>query len=194
MAAKRKKTKAASKKPAKSAKGSANKKSASKPAKKAAAKKPAAKKATAKKAAKPAKTAKPAKAAPVKAAKPAKTATPADGASPAKPSLQADILAMARELYGNRSDAELLALDPNDIDEMDPSMFYELIQEKFGVKADPDNDYFGGFGGPIQKMIAFVESRWDGKTRKDTPTPPGDWLEEYVHPATDKAVTKTAEE
>ena len=60
--------------------------------------------------------------------------------------------------------------------------FYELLGEKYGVEADPENDYFGGFGGPIEKLIAFVESRWDGKTRKDTPMPPGDWLEEYVHP------------
>jgi len=100
-------------------------------------------------------------------------------------SLKAEILAMARQLYGDRTDEELLALDPNDIDAMDPSMFYELLGEKYGVEADPDNDYFGGFGGPIKKLIAFVESRWDGKTRKDTPMPPGDWLEEYVHPETE---------
>ena len=105
-------------------------------------------------------------------------------AAPSEPkaSLQTEILAMARQLYGDKTDEELLALDPNDIDAMDPSMFYELLGEKYGVEADPDNDYFGGFGGPIKNLIAFVESRWDGKTRKDTPMPPGEWLEEYVHP------------
>jgi hypothetical protein len=115
-------------------------------------------------------------------------ATAGDDAVPApveddRPSLKTEILAMARQLYGNKSDDELLALDPNDIDAMDPSMFYELLGEKYGVEADPDNDYFGGFGGPIRKLIAFVESRWDGKTRNDTPMPPGDWLEEHVHTA-----------
>lgn len=170
----------------------AKKKAAKAPAKKAAAKKAAPKKAAAKKAA-------PKKAAPMKAAakkqpapkkpaakKPAKEAIEVVeapvAAAEAKPSLQAEILAMARQLYGNKSDEELLALDPNDIDAMDPSMFYELLGEKYGVEADPDNDYFGGFGGPIKKLIAFVESRWDGKTRKDTPMPPGEWLEDYVHP------------
>ena len=109
-------------------------------------------------------------------------AADADDASAPKPSLQAEILAMARQLYGDKTDEELLALDPNDVDAMDPSMFYELLGEKYGVEADPDNDYFGGFGGPIKNLIAFVESRWDGTTRKDTPMPPGEWLEEYVHP------------
>jgi hypothetical protein len=193
---------------AKPAKKKAAKAPAKKGAKKGAAKKAAPKKAAPKKAA--AKKAAPAKAAPkkkpaaVKAAKAPKApkesiAEPievveieaadqgtdaADVAAPveSKASLQTEILAMARQLYGDKTDEELLALDPNDIDAMDPSMFYELLGEKYGVEADPDNDYFGGFGGPIKNLIAFVESRWDGKTRKDTPMPPGDWLEEYVHP------------
>jgi len=186
MAAKKTKKKAAAKKsapkkkapPKKAAKGAkkvAAKKSA--PAKKPAAKKPAAKKPASNKPA---------------ANKPPKDSievvevvevreVPATQAA----SLQAEILAMARQLYGDRTDEELLALDPNDIDAMDPSIFYELLGEKYGVEADPDNDYFGGFGGPIKKLIAFVESRWDGKTRRDTPMPPGDWLEEYVHPETE---------
>jgi len=192
--------KAAPKKAAKGAK-TAKAAKAAKPAKKAAAKKPAAKKA-------------PMKAAPKKkpAAKKPAVKQPAvkeadeavdwlasedDGgggddvvsttpafSSGAKPTLRAEILAMARQLYGDRTDEELLALDPNSIDAMDPSMFYELLGEKYGVEADPDNDNFGGFGGPISKLIAFVESRWDGETRKDTPMPPGEWLEEYVHPET----------
>ena len=168
----------------------AKKKTAAKPAKKAAkatAKKASAKKATAKKAtakkatkatAKPA--AKPAAKQPA-AAKPAKPAAPAGG-------LRDEILAMARELYGDRTDAELLALDPNDIDAMDPNIFYEMLGEKYGVQADPDNDNFGGFGGTIEHLIKFVESKWNKQTKIDTPMPPGDWLEEYVHPATDEVV------
>ncbi len=173
--------------------GKTKKKSAKKPAKKTAKKAPAkkvakgAKKAAPKKAA--AKKAAPKKAAPKKAPpakKPAKKAPKETveviEVAGAKASLQTEILAMARELYGaNRTDEELLAFDPNDVDAMDPSMFYELLGEKYGVAADPDNDYFGGFGGTIAKTIAFVEARWDGTTRKDTPMPPGDWLEEYVH-------------
>jgi hypothetical protein len=168
-----------------------------KPAKKQTAKKPAAKKAAKKPAKKPAKkvTAKKAsakKAAPKPAAKkPAKpTAKKPPKAPAAAGGLRDEILAMARTLYGDKTDAELLALDPNDIDEMDPSIFYELLTEKYGVQADPDNDYFGGFGGTIAKTIAFVESKWNGATRKETPTPPADWLEEYVHPATDEAVAE----
>lgn len=192
MAAKKTKKQAAGKKPAK-------KKA---PAKKAAtAKKAAPKKATPKRkpaAKKPAKkpAPKPKKPAPKKPAKEQievietpdtapEIGTDAPAAGDSTPSLRDEILAMARQLYGDRTDEELLALDPNDIDAMDPSMFYELLGEKYGVQADPDNDYFGGFGGPIRKLIEFVEGRWDGKTRKDTPMPPGDWLEEFVHPETE---------
>jgi hypothetical protein len=100
--------------------------------------------------------------------------------------LQGEILAMARSLYGDRSDAELLALDPNSIDEMDPATFYEMVGEKFGVEGDPSNENFGGFGGPIRSLIEFVGSRWDGKTRGDAPMPPQAWLDEFVHPATER--------
>jgi hypothetical protein len=172
-----KKAKAKAKKAAKKKAAPAKKKKTKKAAKKVVAKG----KAKGKAAAKPKAKAK-AKAAPrAKAAAPA-AAAPASGDSRAK--LQGEILAMAKDIYGNRSDAELLALDPNDIDEMDPSIFYELLAERYGVASDPDNDYFGGYGGPISKTIDFIASRWDGKTNKSTPMPPGDWLEEYVHPAT----------
>jgi hypothetical protein len=177
------KKKAPVKKAAAGAKGAAKKAAA----KKAAPKKAAPKKAAAKKAAAPKKKVaakKPAAKKPAPAAEPIEVvegAAPEADAAP-KASLQTEILAMARQLYGDKTDEELLALDPNNIDAMDPSMFYELLGEKYGVEADPNNDYFGGFGGTIKHLISFVESRWDGTTRKDTPMPPGDWLEEYVHP------------
>ena len=98
--------------------------------------------------------------------------------------LQAEILAMARQLYGDRPDAQLLAMDPNDIDAMNPSMFYELLAERYGVTDDPTNSYFGGFGGAISHTIEFIAGRWDGTTNKTTPMPPQDWLDEYVHPET----------
>jgi len=140
-----------------------------------------------------------AKAAPKKkAAKPApkvqaKPAAKAKSAAKAtKPSagggalLQTEILAMARQVYGDLSDDKLLALDPNSIDEMDPSTFYEMIQEKYGIEGDPSNQNFAGFGGPIRKLIEFVGARWDGKTRRDAPMPPQEWLDEFVHPATER--------
>jgi hypothetical protein len=136
-----------------------------------------------------------AKPAAVKAkAKPAAVKAKAKPSTPkaAKPSggggalLQTEILAMARQVYGDRSDDQLLALDPNSIDEMDPATFYEMIQEKYGVASDPSLQNFGGFGGPIRKLIEFVGSRWDGKTRGDAPMPPQEWLDEFVHPATER--------
>jgi hypothetical protein len=191
------KKKKATAKPAKSTKKGAAKKSA-KPAKKAAKKsaKPA------KKAAKPKSKAKPAKKQPAK--KPAKStehpqlaiefedegptfpggAPGSNGNGHAKANgvdLHAEILAMARTLYGNKPDAELLAFDPNDVDALDPSIFYELIQERYGVEGDEANSYFAGFGGPIKSLIAFVIARWDGKTNNPVEMPPQDYLEEVVH-------------
>ena len=157
---------------------------------KKAAKKGAAKKAAAKKAA--ARKATPARKAPAKHAAPRKPAAKKPKAASrarakARPAtrtdLQAEILAMARHLYGNRSDTELLALDPSDIDEMDPSTFYEMIGEKYGIAADEGDSSFGGFGGPIATLVAFVQARWDGRTNNHAPMPPREWLEEFVHPA-----------
>jgi hypothetical protein len=184
-------------KPAKGAKKGAAKsaKKSAKPAKKSAAKKSA-------KAAKPVKKAKP-KSKPAK--KPAKStehpqlaidfedegptfpggvAPGSNGNGHAKASsvnLQAEIMAMARTLYGNKPDAELLAFDPNDVDALDPSIFYELLQERFGIEGDESNSYFAGFGGPIKDLIAFVTKRWDGKTNNTVEMPPQDYLEEVVH-------------
>jgi hypothetical protein len=193
MAKTKAKAKAKPKKAAGKAKGKA--KAKAKPKKAAATAKP---KAKAKAKAKPAK-AKPAKAKPAKA-KPAKA--PAAPASTGngnrgggnREQLQREILSMAREIYGDQSDGQLLALDPNDIDEMDPSIFYELLQERYGVATDPDNDYFGGYGGPISKTIDFIAAGWDGKTNKATETPPEDWLEDYVHPATAKNTAETPDD
>ncbi len=88
---------------------------------------------------------------------------------------------MARTLYGNKPDAELLAFDPNDVDALDPSIFYELLQERFGIEGDESNSSFAGFGGPIKDLIAFVTKRWDGKTNNTVEMPPQDYLEEVVH-------------
>jgi len=126
--------------------------------------------------------AKPAAAKATSAAKP-KATTPSGGSGAL---LQTEILAMARQVYGDLSDDKLLALDPNSIDEMDPSTFYEMIQEKYGIEGDPSNENFAGFGGPIHKLIEFVGARWDGKTRRDAPMPPQEWLDEFVHPATER--------
>jgi len=105
-------------------------------------------------------------------------------ANPNRAQLEREILEMARQIYGpKKTDAQLLAFDPNDLDEMDPSIFYELLGERYGVESDPDDDYFGGFGGPISKTIDFIAARWDGKTNNPTEMPPADWLEDFVHGA-----------
>jgi hypothetical protein len=164
------KAKAALKKKAKPklvAKGKAKTKAKAKP------KKPAAKKPVIKAAAKKPVANKPA------AKKPA--AKKSSGGT-----IQAEILAMARQIYGDLTDSQLLALDPNSIDEMDPSTFYEMVAEKYGVAADSADQNFGGFGGPIAKLVAFVSARWDGKTNADVPMPPQAWLDEFVHPATER--------
>jgi hypothetical protein len=185
------KTKKSKGKPATGAKKGAAKKPPAKKAAKKAAPKQAAKKAAPKKAA-------PRKAAPKKAAPKAKPAkqTPQlaidfddevptnvgdNGANGNGGGVHVEILAMARVLYGNKPDAELLAFDPNDIDALDPSIFYELIQERYGVQGDESNSYFSGFGGPIKNLIAFVTTRWDGKTNNPVEMPPADYLEEVVH-------------
>ena len=63
------------------------------------------------------------------------------------------------------TEAKILETDPNDFD-VDPCPFYETLQGMFGVKDDPDNDDFGGWGGTIADTIAFVEKHWDGKLRE----------------------------
>ena len=149
-------------------------------ARKAAPKKAAPKKATAKKVAAPKKKA-PAKKPATK--KPA--AIEVQESSSGRGLIANEIIEMARQVYGPKLDTlKILRFDPNDVDEMDPSVFYEMIQQRYGVEPDPNNDNFGGFGGTIESLIRFVESRWDGKTNNATPTPPGEWLEDYVHPAT----------
>jgi hypothetical protein len=148
---------------------------------KQAAKKPAPVKAAAKKAA-------PAKKSAAKSAAPKK---PAAAKKPAAPkssggNIAGEILGMARQIYGDLTDSQLLALDPNSIDEMDPATFYEMVAEKYGITADSSDQNFGGFGGPISQLISFVAARWDGKTNTAVPMPPREWLDEFVHPATER--------
>ena len=82
------------------------------------------------------------------------------------------VLELFEGIYGEEVE-DVLATDPNDFD-LDPSMFYELLQEMFGVEYDDDNDYFGGFGGSVQDTINFIASRWDGETLNAVPMPPMD--------------------
>ncbi len=77
------------------------------------------------------------------------------------------VLSLFRSCYPSpdrETDETILETDPNDFD-MDPSPFYETVEERFGVPQDPDNEYFGGYGGPIRDLIAFLTPRWDGKLR-----------------------------
>jgi len=86
---------------------------------------------------------------------------------------RAAVLATFRECYPSddddepESDDEILETDPNDYD-ADPSTFYEIIEERFGVAQDPSNQYFGGFGGPVRDLISFLTTRWDGTLRRTT--------------------------
>jgi hypothetical protein len=76
------------------------------------------------------------------------------------------VLALFRSFYpGEDTDEQILATDPNDFD-VDPGPFYEALSARFGLGDDPEQDYFGGFGGRIEHTIAVVTKRWDGKLRK----------------------------
>lgn len=76
---------------------------------------------------------------------------------------QKAVLAIFRECYpGDDTDAQILATDPNEYD-MDPSMFYEIVEDRMGVPQDPKNEYFGGYGGPIRDLVAFLTPKWNGE-------------------------------
>jgi len=100
-----------------------------------------------------------------------KTGTPKERAAaaskasehPMHAKTQKAVLAIFRSCYpGDDTDAEILAIDPNEYD-MDPSMFYEVLEDRMGVPQDPKNEYFGGYGGPIRDLVAFLTPRWNGK-------------------------------
>ncbi|MEZ6185417.1 MAG: hypothetical protein R3F62_10455 [Planctomycetota bacterium] len=77
----------------------------------------------------------------------------------AKSELTRKVLDAYREIYGDsQSEDEILSTDPNGYD-LDPSHFYESLQETFGVPYDPSNDYFGGYGGTVQDTVDFLHSR-----------------------------------
>jgi hypothetical protein len=77
--------------------------------------------------------------------------------------IQQEVLSAFRTFYPqDATDEAILAIDPNDYD-LDPSPFYEYLEERFGVPGDPEQDYFGGYGGSIRDTIAFLTPRWDGK-------------------------------
>lgn len=63
------------------------------------------------------------------------------------------------------TEAEILDTDPNDFDR-DPGPFYDYLEAVFGVPQDPQDAYFGGYGGPIRDLIAFLTPRWDGALRE----------------------------
>lgn len=80
------------------------------------------------------------------------------------------VLEMFRDCYPStppETDAKILATDPNEYD-LDPSPFYEYLEEKFAVEQDANNEYFGGYGGKIESTIAFLASRWDGKLHRSS--------------------------
>jgi hypothetical protein len=89
-----------------------------------------------------------------------------------------DVVALVRKIYRDRprSEAQILTFDPNEVDELDPNLLYELLVARYGVPFDDSKDYFGGYGGTIGHTIDFLTARWDGKTLNDVELPPG---EEY---------------
>ncbi len=102
-----------------------------------------------------------------------------DSAANKAQAARAHVLAIVRAMYGaKRSEKDLLAFDPNDVDALDPSILYEIIQERFGIEGDESNDYFSGFGGSIAHLIDFVWGRWDGVTLHEVEMPPSEYLEE----------------
>jgi hypothetical protein len=86
--------------------------------------------------------------------------------SPRYAEVKKRVLELFRSVYpGDETDEQILAIDPNDYD-MDPSMFYECIEGVFNVPQDPNNEYFGGYGGKIETLIAFLAKHWDGEVRE----------------------------
>jgi hypothetical protein len=78
--------------------------------------------------------------------------------------MQEMVLELWAEIYGDdMSTEEILETDPNDFD-LDPSIFYESLQERFDVPFDDDNDAFGGYGGSVADTITFLTKHWDGET------------------------------
>jgi hypothetical protein len=105
----------------------------------------------------------------IKTKTPRERATAASKAKthPAHAKTQKVVLAIFRQCYpGDDTEAQILATDPNEYD-MDPSMFYEVVEARTGVPQDPKNEYFGGYGGPIRDLVAFLTPRWDGKLREE---------------------------
>jgi len=87
--------------------------------------------------------------------------------------VEAIVLELWSGIYGDDMERdEILKTDPNDFD-LDPSMFYELLQERLGVPYDDDNDYFGGYGGSVASTIKFLADNWDGETDNELPPLPG---------------------
>jgi len=74
------------------------------------------------------------------------------------------VFGLFRGIYGVEwPDEKILEFDPNDFD-MDPSMFYELLQEEYGVEYDDGASYFGGYGGRVADTVQFIAKNWDGET------------------------------
>ena len=76
---------------------------------------------------------------------------------------RAKVAQLVLQLYQSTvdPDAELpnaLAFDPNDFD-VDPSPFYEALEETFKVE-DPSKHAFAGYGGTLKQTIDFIAARW----------------------------------
>ncbi|MFD2591434.1 hypothetical protein ACFSTE_11410 [Aquimarina hainanensis] len=69
------------------------------------------------------------------------------------------VIELYQEHYGiDQSESDILSTDPNGFDRS-PEQFYEAIENTFSVQADYDeNPYYGGLGGTITELIAFLET------------------------------------
>jgi hypothetical protein len=91
---------------------------------------------------------------------------PAKKAKGKRDIVQEEIIGIFRHCFdAEDEDIEILETDPSDLDE-DPGEFYEIVEERFGVPRDPDDEDAGGFGGPVEVLVDHIAERWDGDLRE----------------------------
>jgi len=83
--------------------------------------------------------------------------------------IEADIVALVATIYTDekRTPEQILAFDPDDLDEQDPAKLYTVLGERYGVEPDERDDNHGGFGGTIANTVDYIAKHWDGRTLND---------------------------
>ncbi len=80
--------------------------------------------------------------------------------------IETDVIALVAKIYKDepRTPAQILAFDPEDLDERNPSDLYTMLADRYGVEPDERDENHGGFGGTIANTIDYLAKHWDGRT------------------------------